>query len=497
MLPAFWLQKRRSARKRYEIGMRSLAIHVLAATLATAGCSFGESGVSPPLDHIFLPGGAAIDPDGRFLYVVNSNSDLRYNAGTLVGIDLDTAREDRAPGREWPACPTPGYVGSKTGVARTCCRDYFDAEILNCDERGYIDSRQTVQLGSFGSTMIIGRQPGQPAESRRLYVAVRAEPSITFVDTTVSAGGVSFRCSEQGGQNHLCDNTHKVLGETEVERGPRLAEEPHNLVFDEKLQLLYVSHAAESVSVVDTCPTKPALVSVRTPVFEVPGQWVTSLLLSDPGKSEGEIFATGRNYFGAQFGSGAAQIRSLFLRGGDTACQGEARKGVELVPGTGFYSSALFSSGTDIRGMLLSPDKRTAFVLHRNGASRDNPPAVVAIDRSSNAAGQPSNRAIGLVETCSGATRMRWHDAGRGPHILVVCFESGQVYVIEPQRLTVAAVINTGRGPNELAFSEKEPQVAYVTGFGDNNVSVVDLQPGSRTEYKVIQRIGYPHVGAR
>jgi hypothetical protein len=33
---------------------------------------------------------------------------------------------------------------------------------------------------------------------------------------------------------------------------------------------------------------------------------------------------------------------------------------------------------------------------------------------------------------------------------------------------------------------------AYVIGFGDNNLSVVDLQAGSPTEYHVIQRIGFP-----
>jgi hypothetical protein len=36
-----------------------------------------------------------------------------------------------------------------------------------------------------------------------------------------------------------------------------------------------------------------------------------------------------------------------------------------------------------------------------------------------------------------------------------------------------------------------------VVGFGDNNISVVDLEPGSATEYHVIQRIGYPSTVPR
>jgi hypothetical protein len=44
-----------------------------------------------------------------------------------------------------------------------------------------------------------------------------------------------------------------------------------------------------------------------------------------------------------------------------------------------------------------------------------------------------------------------------------------------------------------LVFDEKRP-VAYAVGFADNNVSVINLEPGSPTEYQVIQRIGFPRT---
>jgi DNA-binding beta-propeller fold protein YncE len=40
------------------------------------------------MDQIFLPGGLAVDPSGNWLYVVNSNNDLRFNGGTLLALDL-------------------------------------------------------------------------------------------------------------------------------------------------------------------------------------------------------------------------------------------------------------------------------------------------------------------------------------------------------------------------------------------------------------------------
>ena len=39
--------------------------------------------------------------------------------------------------------------------------------------------------------------------------------------------------------------------------------------------------------------------------------------------------------------------------------------------------------------------------------------------------------------------------------------------------------------------------VAYVLNFTQNNVVVVDLAPGSPTQYHVVQRLGFPTVTPR
>src|SRR4051794_9068541 len=73
-----------------------LRLFALAFALGGPACNFGESGVPPSADQIFLPTGLAVDPDGRWLYVVNSNFDLRYNAGTVTAVDLQKVATDRA-----------------------------------------------------------------------------------------------------------------------------------------------------------------------------------------------------------------------------------------------------------------------------------------------------------------------------------------------------------------------------------------------------------------
>jgi sugar lactone lactonase YvrE len=92
---------------------------------------------------------------------------------------------------------------------------------------------------------------------------------------------------------------------------------------------------------------------------------------------------------------------------------------------------------------------------------------------------------------------MKLHDAGRGPHVFVVCFEAGQVYVVDPRLFTVVGVVNFGRGPTSIAFSPRDPTTAYVSEFIDNDIAVVDFRPGSPTEYRVVQRLGFPRASGK
>jgi hypothetical protein len=476
---------------------RLLRLFGLALVLAAPACNFGESGVPPPSDQIFLPTGLAVDPEGRWLYVVNSNFDLRYNAGTVTAVNLQKVAEDKAA--TWGPCPTPGYV-APTAPVRACCYDFFDHQTLNCNDRNYIDPSTTVRTGSFGGSMIIDPHPTRDAAVRRLFVLVRAEPSVTFIDSTVAAGQerVSLRCTDAAATpDATCDDSWKLLGSRDTSVTYALQEEPYAFALDEQLRILYVGHLFSGVSTLDLCSqdSRPVLGGVNTQIFSTLAEGDTALTISQPGDPLAPIFATSHSLTSGGF----AEIRPLFLRAGarlmDCPASGSRQKNeLELVPGVPFFSSAFFPSGRDIRGLVESPDGKTLFLLHRNTGTRDNPAALVAVDRTPDRTGEPVNRAIDAVEICGGATQLSWHDTGRGPRLFVVCFESGQVYVVDPNLLIVSAIINAGRGPTTLAFSPTDPTVAYLSGFSDNNISIIDLAPGSATEYQVVQHIGFPHT---
>ena len=105
-----------------------------------------------------------------------------------------------------------------------------------------------------------------------------------------------------------------------------------------------------------------------------------------------------------------------------------------------------------------------------------------------------------MVETCSSPTFLyKYQPAGHNPRLLVNCYDVGEVDVFDTVAPHLIGALAVGRGPAGLVLSpDNRPSpvfgrpVAFVVGFGDNNISVIDLEPGSPTELHVIQRIGFP-----
>src|SRR5437016_5830713 len=81
----------------------SVLAAVVVAGAAASGCGLNQEGITPPKDRIFYPGAIALDPlpsmarpgEPHWLYVLNSNADLRFNDGTLVVVDLDSVYKVR------------------------------------------------------------------------------------------------------------------------------------------------------------------------------------------------------------------------------------------------------------------------------------------------------------------------------------------------------------------------------------------------------------------
>ncbi|MEO8213355.1 MAG: hypothetical protein ABI560_09185, partial [Myxococcales bacterium] len=189
-----------------------------------AGCSLHQEGVRPPDNRIFFPGGAIIESAGpglgKWLYVVNSNSDLRYNAGTVVAVDLAKVRADyqdaqgsppsqagqagqaELPGNSitWSSCPADSRWVPPANVAAAdrCCWDTLDSSILNCDEQLYVRPESSVRIGNFGGRPVMQQllpAAKDQAARRRLFVPVRGDASIGMLEVATTAEAATFRCT--------------------------------------------------------------------------------------------------------------------------------------------------------------------------------------------------------------------------------------------------------------------------------------------------------------
>lgn len=498
----------------------------LLLALVASGCSLGQSGIEPPNDQIFLPSGLAVDPAGDWLYVVNSNNDLRFNAGTVLPLNLAKAKEHRGQ-TDWDRCTSTYFEDDEDPAAlaenlsRPCCVDLVNRHVLNCNSRAYALAAATMQIGSFAGATAV--QSLSDDGTFRIFIAVRADPSVTFMDVRRPLGGdglrgaPELRCtgprdsSEPPSGNAFCDDNWRVRRPSgaEVEDNV-LPEEPHALTFDEKLGILYVSHLSVTVrrttqgggiSTIDAHallrPDAPNVInSVARTVFPSSTlQGVATVSLPKPGDPSESVYAVSRS---------GPDITGMVLlcQSEPGGCDpGNPTRDLSLVPGEQIKSSVFLPTGTDIRGFLLSSDGSRGYVLHRNtpeSSGSANPEALVELNlRTHMGTGenQTSNQATRILEICSGATNMELHDAGRGNLLFITCYEGGQIYVVDPEKMEMRALpIEAGHGPTALTFSPTDRTVAFLTDYADNNVAVIDLLPGSPTEYMMVQRIGFPHT---
>jgi hypothetical protein len=513
----------------------ALALLIAACAWAPA-CGLNQAGVTPPDDTIAFPASAVMDGRGNWLFVTNSNADLRYNDGTLVAFSLDRLTKDRKPFNAedvpnfphdpWVDCKLVNDPNPRSEDEHHCCYDLLDRNILNCDERFYIgpndaigNGDSNVRIGSFAAGMVLqhrtcpmtaGKVPVCPAAcdetpgNDRLLLSVRGNTSLTFIDLSASEmeAPPMMTCSSDGGAFATCDVGYRVnqtgsaiaAPQDDVEHPPQvtLPDEPYALAIDDTQGLLFIGHLSGSTSrplsggfslfdvmTIGVAPLDPPrLIGPFSSPFSpnsVGSVGVTAMKFTNGG-----IYASSRY---------APQVAQLGVTGvcPDINPQTPGRiREIAAFPVGNTYNSPLV--GAETRGIeFVGPenDKR-AFILQRT------PPALIAFEDHTLVDRTPTD----ILETCASPTFLDQHDSGVGPRLFVTCSADGEIYVFDPAVPTLVKTFMVGRAPAGLVFDDAR-QVAYSVNFGDNDIAVIDLAPGSLTEYHVIQRIGFPRTSPR
>ena len=330
----------------------------------------------------------------------------------------------------------------------------------------------------------------------------------------------SIRCTgprlgtEPQAPGAYCDDNWRLRRPSGSKAGALvLPEEPHVLALDGTYGALYVGHLTVSannqvqgggVSAIDIChpetETSVRFAGLARTTFlpATLSQAVAGLSPVDHVDSSVRLYATARY---------SAAISGLALRDptqpacacppDEPDCQkavpGQERD-LTMVPAEAFLAPTFLPRGSEVRGIVLSTDGRTAFVLHSDDpAIPSNPAALAVLDRTLRADGTVANTPIAFLQVCSGPTAMRMHPTGRGDRLYITCYDDGLIYVVDPVALVVTGIIDAGAGPTSLVFSPLDPGFAYVASYANSHLSVIDVEPGSPTENHVVLRIGLPH----
>ena len=431
---------------------------VLVALLGAACTASGES-VRPPSDQFVFPTGMAITPDDSLLFVANANSELRYDSGSVLPVDLDVVDQ---VANAWVAS------GTKPDG---CTRDADHTESLICDEAMFLRPDAAVRIGNFATD--VGVQDTGNG-TFRLILPVRGDPSITWVDWD----GSKLNCAGTAEGFSLCDDAHRlsaIHGDPSI---GTIAAEPFGVFADSTGQFAIVTHLTTgAITLVDSRPGADAEIAdvlqnafLPDPTTGVRGS--TGVAGRSPGSLSDMVYVGSRSEDRIQTVTVGRPVNDA---------------PPYLLQGAWFFLDFIggnSGSSSDTRGMAFSPSGNRLYTINRE------PPTLQIFDTSPGPDGFPQNRGVGGSDICRQASTVSVMDSGDGERAYLTCFQDGEMYVVDPRGTSqVTDIVTVGRGPYAIATAATRKKV-YVSNFLEDTVSVIDAAPGSPTRDRVVLRMG-------
>ena len=427
--------------------------------LLLAGCPADGSDVRPPRNSFYFPSALQVTPDEQSVIVANSNFDLRYDSATLQLLDV---QQIVAIASDWK---------SGTNAEPDGCEVATDINgVLQCDESSVLSS-SIARIGNFASGIAI---QSLSSGDYRLYIAVRGDPSITWVDYLTSEKTIT--CSSGSSTFPLCDRDHQMLffrGQSNI---GSLFPEPFQMHIDSTNGFGVITHlSSDAISVFDapTDGNSPQLADAVTGIFGIGAAGGSVGIAGRPSSTDpAPIYVTSQS---------DSQVQTLVvtrdLSSNPTAIVGEP-----------FFLGAGTGESDDARAIRFRADGERAYILNRS------PNLLHILDTSLDETLTPKNELIGAIEICPNATGIASADFTGIERIFVTCFAAGEVWILDPLSQQFVAAVPVGRGPSSLSLATNAG-LLFVSNAQENTVAVVDVDPTSITHGRLLLRLGDP-VGA-
>ncbi|MBI4820289.1 MAG: hypothetical protein HY791_28750 [Deltaproteobacteria bacterium] len=435
--------------------------------LLFTGCAEDLPGQAPPLDQLHYPIGLRVD-DGR-LFVVNSNFDLRYQAGSLLSMSVE-------------------------GAYALASQSTVDLPVDRLP-----DGTSGVRIPSLAGEMVLARG----AEDERLLVVASRGKNLVSVAEVDAAGGVS--CATP--------NVEPILG-IDCTRGFVLETngiDPFSLVALDRPRTVAIGHlrsdeSHEPIALLDLGAFKarrlaestggalPNAISTSTS-SELLG--VGGLASIDEPDGSSILLAAGRY-------SEAAPVSAYRVKSSGLSVELEeiSRLSVGAITGA-----------IDLRGLILSADRTRAYVSMR------------ILQRSTSTGAEPTryNSAVAVVSIVDGELSLvaaievgeelgspALIERGGRRFLLAPDLRTSVIYVLDASSdvLAVAAKLTGFRTresggelievgwlsvPAGIAVAEVSSvskTVAFVSNFGNSTLAVLDVTGEDPAKFAIVGRIG-------
>ncbi|MEZ4451741.1 MAG: hypothetical protein R3B09_19910 [Nannocystaceae bacterium] len=543
-------------------GRRRL-LALVAGTLLCGGlgvglgsCSDAGVGVDPPDDRLFFPTGMLLDPrvaedqPARFLFVTNANSDLVFNAATVVAVDLDKFT------KAWSDPAKVAEVGAEVDAKTPCRRNAITPQLIECTEESFIRKDATVHLSSFTSVIRAwDREPEKDGYQLGLLIPVRSEPSVATIDVDGDpAEDVEFRCdagSDPDERDPLrCGRDRRIRYFRGDPDYLTLGREPANILISPKseLPLAYITHSELAIvtlvrltgllepgtspdpktpkpdpSLAPPRPKAPTIVdykqiiSVASPLqyggyglAERPcypgnapalattelGECARPLLYASYRRDQYLVRFTVEAPTPApdQFCVYAEQLETGDYPGA-ILCE-EQIVGIDVTYAGGFDPGSTTSGASIYGDIAFSSDGNSLYIV------QTNPGALLRLDTSLDERGAVRDLPAGVVEVCQNPTEMLiFDDAIHGvpkstEYAAISCYGVGMIFIVDLSAFRVVKSLGTGAGPHHMVFDRARGYV-YVANTLDATLGVIDVSPIQPTRFTEVARLGLqePYTG--
>lgn len=469
------MRPRAIASNRNELRRRAL----IGAAFALLGCNLDNAGDAPPPATLYFPNALALSRHdagaARYLFVANSNLDLRYNVGTLQAYSLERlqAEIDECEG------------------SSDCTIDPVD---VLADE---------VSIGSFSTSIAYSSAPEDaPSGQDYVFVTTRTDDSLAFVLVDPQAEGDDvLRCAQDDPECHL-----RAERGFDIDRGETLdwPMEAAAVIAgplsdwaetgDPARRYALVAHRGGEVSMfVEDTDAEPdsderfvlssVLSGLLAPLTNVAFDPATRLAYLTVGNLGIERVGFAPPPLNAEGTLDEIEIHSgtLYAAG---ALNLEA---VTQQPNTRdiAFASALSDAGD------RALDSSTALLVAQN----PNALLLVELDPARNALNTARVKRTTVVG--AGASRVATGVLGGRPTAVVASFDARALFIIDLETMLTRSVVPNLSGPFEIVF-DQDRELVYVTDFRSSVIRVVDLSALAQTQgeasARVIATLGAPRV---